>query len=599
MNLQYRTADLKSLNQKKAEKTSLNRSPIRPNMTNNRTKTKKSFSLPRVIFTSVIIYLIGLLALYIVGVPIVRAAADVIAGSLNPPKTTYPTFTLMIDPTVPTSLKNILTEKLDLISFEDKKKFTFVDDENSAGYVIRLAAGDAIDQEKQKVLYSSYLIPVGHIYWIKDGISLDTLKTSSLHTTEENVNSFKTILKDSFGSDVEVIGEANLNDFLSKSENNYGIIDISQLDHSFKLLTLEGKYFLDSAPEGGIAYSLIIERKNASSNSGIESAIAVSQAALPPMFEKEQVLSLNMTGVTAITRGLGIKTNNAKDGGYAARNISDFLKSTDLTHISNEISFVDNCSPAASTMRFCATNSTMQALEDIGTDIVELTGNHNNDYGSSWNTKTIEKYKEKGWDYFGGGLNATDAAKILYKEVKGTKLAFVGYNYYDTVLGTAATAASKRSGANSWSNDKIKNDMKTARDNGADVIIVTFQYQECWAYTTGNTICYGAIDSPNQTKDFRFAIDAGADIVVGTQAHQPQSYEIYNGKIIFYGLGNLFFDQIQWLGTRQGVILTHYFYQGKYYTTKLTTTIYNNDLKTFITTGAERDKLLNQIKNGR
>jgi poly-gamma-glutamate capsule biosynthesis protein CapA/YwtB (metallophosphatase superfamily) len=42
--------------------------------------------------------------------------------------------------------------------------------------------------------------------------------------------------------------------------------------------------------------------------------------------------------------------------------------------------------------------------------------------------------------------------------------------------------------------------------------------------------------------------DLGADVVIGTQAHWPQTIEFYtasDGRDVFihYGLGNLFFDQ--------------------------------------------------------
>ncbi len=37
--------------------------------------------------------------------------------------------------------------------------------------------------------------------------------------------------------------------------------------------------------------------------------------------------------------------------------------------------------------------------------------------------------------------------------------------------------------------------------------------------------------------------DAGADIVSGSQAHQPQGMEIRGDGFINYGLGNLFFGQ--------------------------------------------------------
>ncbi len=80
-------------------------------------------------------------------------------------------------------------------------------------------------------------------------------------------------------------------------------------------------------------------------------------------------------------------------------------------------------------------------------DIVELTGNRNNDYGATNNASTMRTYKSLGWDYFGGGLNTQDASEVLYKEVKGNLIAFMGYNYYNTMYDQAPLAKA----SNCWS----------------------------------------------------------------------------------------------------------------------------------------------------
>lgn len=48
--------------------------------------------------------------------------------------------------------------------------------------------------------------------------------------------------------------------------------------------------------------------------------------------------------------------------------------------------------------------------------------------------------------------------------------------------------------------------------------------------------------SPDQVRLARFAIDSGADAVIGCHSHTVQSYEMYKDKWIFYGLGNFCFD---------------------------------------------------------
>jgi len=61
---------------------------------------------------------------------------------------------------------------------------------------------------------------------------------------------------------------------------------------------------------------------------------------------------------------------------------------------------------------------------------------------------------------------------------------------------------------------------------------------------------------PHSTQvDFaRAAIDAGADIVIGSHPHWIQTVEEYRGKYIFYSLGNFVFDQRQ-PGTTDGLML--------------------------------------------
>ena len=79
---------------------------------------------------------------------------------------------------------------------------------------------------------------------------------------------------------------------------------------------------------------------------------------------------------------------------------------------------------------------------------------------------------------------------------------------------------------------------------------------------------------------FSHLIDLGADMVVGTSAHQPQTFELYNNGVIYYGLGNLFFDQVWWPGTTRSLVLAHYFYNGKLLQTKIVPTVYDSSLKT-------------------
>ncbi len=559
-----------------------------------RTEKLKRFDPTRVFLSVILVFLVEILVLYLVNFPVVRWSLDYFKnpeGQL--PKVVYQTIKLQFGNEISTETQTEVKNKLSELTFEGKKRFEFVTE--NADVTLTYTAEKP---EGTYLLGEYYIVPVGHLYWLRDSMTKGNLQQDEVLVPAGTKTLYDEVLK-KFGEKAPKTKEApDLLAALKGQEKSVGFISVNDINAQYKLLSLEGSYFYEDAPKGGIPYYLTLTGNSVVAKNLIKTR---ASAVFPESFNADSLLSVRMTGVTAITRGLGIKTNASKDPSYAARKIGDFLSKADLTHVSNEISMTNGCVPTGG-VSFCMVSSHLAALKKSGVDIVELTGNHNNDKGAIYNESSIKTYKGLGWDYFGGGLNSTDAAKILYKELKGSKVAFVGYNYYDTVLGTGAIAGKTRAGANSWSASKITKDVDTARKNGADTVIVTFQYQECWSYTSdGSTVqqCYGPISSPNQKKDFRQAVDAGADIVIGTQAHQPQTYEIYKGKIIFYGLGNLYFDQTEQLGTRQGLILTHYLYKGEYLGTHITTTIYDGDLLTYVTTGSQRTSLLKSLQTWR
>ncbi|KKR06004.1 MAG: hypothetical protein UT34_C0001G0044 [candidate division WS6 bacterium GW2011_GWF2_39_15] len=505
----------------------------------------------------------------------------------------YRTYDARFDSSVDSELAGKIKTDMKAMKLEEIPRFSFTGDAET-----RIAVTGKSDES---FLFSSYLVPVGHHYWVKNELKSSELLSKEILVSMGDAEFVKTILNEKFGEKQWIIKESE--DLVSALETanekkNLGLVKVEHLSYEMQVLKLDGAYFLDNPVKGGINYGIAIVGEVPEH---ITKAVYNNTADVRVgEFGTAKVAKINMTGVTAISRSLAPKITASGDAGYPAQKIKEFLKDADLTHTSNEVSFVDGCIPGGG-MRFCAKPEYIKALQDIGLDIVELTGNHNNDYGALANKSSIERYTKLGIDHFGGGLDSEDASKILVKDVKGSKIAFLGYNYYDTILGTGALAGVERAGANSYSVKKMESDIKEAKTQ-ADVVIVDFQFQECYSYPPSDVIypiCYKPLSSPDQKAVFRKAIDLGADIVIGTQAHQPQTFEIYNGKLIYYGLGNLFFDQIPWIGTRQGLVLTHYIYNGKLIQTRITTTLYDSDMRTYVTTGSERELLLNLLKAAR
>ena len=54
-------------------------------------------------------------------------------------------------------------------------------------------------------------------------------------------------------------------------------------------------------------------------------------------------------------------------------------------------------------MRFCSDPRYIELLRDVGTDIIELSGNHNLDWGPEAARRSLDMYRKRGWKWFAGG----------------------------------------------------------------------------------------------------------------------------------------------------------------------------------------------------
>ncbi|NOY98880.1 MAG: CapA family protein [Chloroflexi bacterium] len=280
---------------------------------------------------------------------------------------------------------------------------------------------------------------------------------------------------------------------------------------------------------------------------------------LPPLTatnrDPSKLTTLMMTGVTALVRATAY-TMEVKGITYPGRDIGDWLREADITHISNEIPFDPACpppNPNKKDLQFCSDPRYIELLEDVGTDVVELTGNHFQDRGSAATLYTLEMYNERGWPYYGGGADLEDARKPVIVEHNGNKLAFIGCNPVGPTFAWARE--DDWPGAAPCDYKYMTEQIRQLRAAGY-LPIATFQYHEY----------YSPEPRPWQQRDFRLLADAGAVIVSGSQAHFAQAKEFYNGAFIDYGLGNLFFDQmdIPVEGTRREFLDRHIFYDGRY-----------------------------------
>lgn len=302
--------------------------------------------------------------------------------------------------------------------------------------------------------------------------------------------------------------------------------------------------------------------------------------------DASKMTTLVMTGVTALVRATAYRMERYGVL-YPGGAIRDDLRSADITHISNEIPFAENCpypDPDSTSLIFCSHPDYIGLMEDVGTDVVELTGNHFQDYGSVATLMTLDMYDARGWPHFGGGRDLADSRQAAILEHNGNRIAFIGCN---PVGPTFAWATESRPGAApcgdyGWMTEAI------SRLNAEGYLVVaTMQY---WEY-------YVSTAPANQERDFARLAEAGAVIVSGSQSHFPQAFAFEDGSFIHYGLGNLFFDQMDTpvAGTRREFVDRHVFYDGRYISTELLTYMLEDYSRPRPMTQLERYNLLQEI----
>lgn len=263
-----------------------------------------------------------------------------------------------------------------------------------------------------------------------------------------------------------------------------------------------------------------------------------------------KILDLPQTEVTQVILGGDVMLGRAvnfnmyrkNDFSYPFAKIGDKLRQADIMAVNLEAPMVAGCEVTGEGMQLCSDSRSLETLDFAGVDLVQLANNHIWDYGRSGaeETRVLLDYQRIG--YVGLG----EAPWI--RDVRGTKFGWLAFNqippYPDVILRADEELLAERVG--------------DLRDK-ADVVIVGFHWgQE-----------YQASPTEEQVRLARAAVDAGADVVWGHHPHWVQGMEVYEGKPIFYSLGNLVFDQMRSTETREGLLAELWFWKDALMEVKL------------------------------
>lgn len=168
----------------------------------------------------------------------------------------------------------------------------------------------------------------------------------------------------------------------------------------------------------------------------------------------------------------------------------------------------------------------IEAVKWAGFNCVTLANNHFYDFGNEGVICTLDACNKYGIDIVGGGNNIKEASKTLYKKFGNQTIAIINCCEHEFSIATDNSG-----GSNPLDPIQQYYAIKEAKTKADYIILIVHGGHEHWQ-----------LPSLRMVNTYRFFIDAGADVVVNHHQHCYSGYEIYNGKPIFYGLGNFCFD---------------------------------------------------------
>ncbi len=518
-------------------------------------------------------------------------SADVTPTPTRTPRpTTTPTPTPTPTPSwpasvfVPHGLPPAVMASVDLV-FTNHADLFVLDSSRDSADVRVLAPSDTNDEllvEWTYVLVAPFPTVVDNVDWTElvafwSGAPTESgpLNDSPLMMTAETATALTLLMGNPDPDSIDIVAAGELMERAWNEQPAMAVVPFEDLEPRWKVLRIDGFSVLDRGMDSA-AYPLTLRASLSGLQRGTKRLIEVIGAPLKNR-DPERMSVVLMTGVTALTRATAVRMERHGPT-YPAEDILPWLLEPDVTHISNEVSFAENC-PSPSdyrTMVFCSAPEYIELFEYADIDVIELTGNHVLDWGGNAMLGTLDTYDEVGIPYFGGGRDVAEAQRPLTISAGIHTFGFIGCQ-----IPPSSYAHEAQPGAAPCDYDLIRDQIAAFRQQGT-IPIVTLQYWEFYQYAP----------TLQQQKDFRALAEAGAVIVSGSQAHQPQSFDFYGDTFIHYGLGNLFFDQMWSLETRQEFLDRHVFYNGQHISTELLTAILEDYSRPRPMTSEERTELL-------
>lgn len=175
-------------------------------------------------------------------------------------------------------------------------------------------------------------------------------------------------------------------------------------------------------------------------------------------------------------------------------------------------------------------SKSIQHIKNVGFTMVSMANNHIYDYGQLALKNTIDELDKNNIEYIGAGVNLKKVydTKIIEKDNIKIGLLSACENEFGCLF------EDESRGGYAWIfHYLIEDNIRELKQKVDVVIMITHVGVENISFPI------------KEWRDkYKRLCDVGVDIIIGHHPHVPQGYEKYNRSMIFYSLGNFYFDTV-------------------------------------------------------
>lgn len=263
----------------------------------------------------------------------------------------------------------------------------------------------------------------------------------------------------------------------------------------------------------------------------------------PEVTKKSTTINMALTGDimchNTIYNDAFNKQSNTYDFSYLFDDIKYNIQTADIAIGNLETTFAGSSNGYSSYPTFNTPENLAYTLKKVGFDVLSTANNHCYDKGYSGIESTIDYLDDADISHTGTFKSEEEQSKILIKNVKGIKIAFLSFTYGTNGI---PVPSDKGYSVNLIDKDLIKKQLDLAKAQNPNMICVSMH----WG------IEYQTTPNSEQKDLADFLFKNGTDIIIGNHPHVLQNFEkkeitLDDGTtkdgLVIYSLGNFLADQ--------------------------------------------------------